>query len=142
MTTDSFSIDTPADPRENAYGKIVGETTAKGADVYAGLSNAHMTFDGIARLQSLNGDIVMRGAHGQRDILFPLEKAVNKYNEWMAMTYAYAKQGIAGWTEMMDIAKELKARIAEAASQRQKTGDKIPDDVRVFLDMPAEKSGI
>lgn len=113
---------------ENAYGKIVGETTKTGADVYAGLANAHMSFDGIARLQAVSGDIVMRGRNGQRDILFPLEKATAKYNDWMAMTYSYAKQGIAGWTEMMDIAKEFKARIEEAISQRKKMGRKAPAD--------------
>ena len=129
-----FDIDQQPSTEEDSYGKIKGVTTSTGADVYAGLSNAHMTFDGIRYLEALNGNVILRGRNGIRDRIFTLEKATQKYLEWMNMTYAYARQGISGWDQMMDIGKDFKARICEAVAQRKKLGLKVPADAQQLVD--------
>lgn len=112
-----------------SHGIIKGMTTSTGATMYDGLADAHMSFDGIGCLESVAGDVCLRGRNGQRDVLFPLERAVQRYFEWMDLTLAYARNGIAGWDSMMDIAKDFKAKILEAAEQRRKEGREVPADV-------------
>ena len=127
-TENKFDINQQPTGEEDAYGRIRGLKTDKGADVYAGLTNATMTFDGIKCLEALNGNIVLRGRNGQRDVIFTLEKATAKYLAWMDMVYQYAKLGIKGWDTMMDIGTDFKARICEAVAQRKKMGLKVPAD--------------
>jgi len=128
-TENKFNTEQPTPaPEEDAYGRIKGAKTDKGADVYAGLTNATMSFDGIKYLEALNGNIVLRGRNGQRDVIFTLEKATAKYLSWMDMVYQYAKLGVKGWDTMMDIGKDFKARICEAVYQRKKMGLKVPAD--------------
>ena len=137
MTEEDITLsDTPIpEPETDAYGKIKGAKTDKGADVYAGLSNVHLSFDGIGGLEAISGDIVLRGRNGQRDVLFPLEKAVRKYFDWMDMVHLYASRGITNWPEMMDIAQDFKAKICEAVEQRKQMQLDIPKDALQFLEM-------
>lgn len=130
MTTEDNT--TPEQPKEIVHGIIKGQTTSTGATMYEGLGNAHMSFNGIKYLEACNGDILIRGQHGLRDHIIPLRKAVGKYFEWMDLTYAYCRAGVQGWDEMMDIAKDLKARIFEAVAQRKQLQEPIPDDVSEF----------
>ena len=109
-----------------SHGIIKGATTSTGATMYDGLADAHMSFDGIGILEAVSGDVLMRGRNGQRDVLFPLERAVQRYFEWMDLTLAYARNAIAGWDTMMDIAQDFKAKILEAANHPRKEGREIP----------------
>ena len=112
-----------------SHGIIKGATTSTGATMYDGLADAHMSFDGIGILEAVSGDVILRGRNGQRDVLFPLERAVQRYFEWVDLTMAYCRNGIANWDTMMDIAQDFKARILEAADQRRKEGREVPADV-------------
>ena len=112
-----------------SHGIIKGMTTSTGATMYDGLADAHMSFNGIGCLEAVAGDVVLRGRNGQRDVLFPLERAVHRYFEWMDLTMAYCKNGIANWDQMLDIAKDFHAKILEAAEQRRKEGREVPADV-------------
>lgn len=119
-----------------SHGIIKGVTTDTGATMYDGLADARMSFNGIGLLEAIAGDVVLRGRNGQRDVLFPLERAVRRYFEWMDLTMAYARNGVAGWDTMMDIAKDFRAKILEAANQRRKENASgtgvtrpIPEDV-------------
>lgn len=137
MTEEAITLsDTPTpEPETDAYGKIKDIKTDKGADMYAGLSNAIMSFDGIGLLEAISGEIILRGRNGQRDVLFPLEKAVRKYFDWMDMVHLYASRGIRGWDTMMDIAQDFKAKICEAVEQRKQMQLDIPKDALQFLEM-------
>ena len=117
-------------------GPIKGKKTDTGADVYEGLADAHMSFDGFKVFEANCGDIILRGRNGQRDVLFPLDRAVQKYIDWMELVYAYARGGVAGWDTMMDIAKEFKARIEEAVGQRKKLNRPVPESALKLLGMP------
>lgn len=134
MTEDDIILsNTPTpEPETDAYGKVKGAKTDKGADVYAGLSNVHLSFDGIAHMEAISGDIILRGRGGQRDVLFPLEKAVRKYFDWMDMVHLYASRAINGWPEMMDIAQDFKARICEAVEQRKQMQMDVPKEALQF----------
>ena len=134
MTEDDITIanNTTPPPETDAYGKVKGAKTDKGADVYAGLSNVHLSFDGIKHLEAISGDIILRGRGGQRDVLFPLEKAVRKYFDWMDMVHLYASRAINGWPEMMDIAQDFKARICEAVEQRKQMQMDVPKEALQF----------
>lgn len=116
----------PEQPKEIVHGIIKGQTTSTGATMYDGLSEAHMSFNGIGYLESISGDVLLRGRNGQRDVLFPLERAAQRYFEWMDLTATYARNGVKGWDEMMDIAKDFKAKICEAVEQRKKLEFPIP----------------
>lgn len=137
MTEDDIILsNTPApEPEVDAYGKVKDVKTDKGADVYAGLSNAIMSFDGIGLLEAVSGEIILRGRNGQRDVLFPLEKAVRKYFDWMDMVHLYASRGVRGWDSMMDIAQDFKARICEAVEQRKQMQLDVPKDALQFVEM-------
>jgi len=141
MTDDdiTFSQNTEPEPETNAYGLIKDQKTENGADMYMGMENAHMSFTGIGCLEAVSGDIVLRGRAGQRDVLFPLERAVQRYFEWMAMVQAYARNGIAGWDTMMDIAQDFKAKIGEALAQRKKMGLDIPADAEKLCGISQSK---
>ena len=137
MTKEDITLsDTPiTEPETDSYGKIKDAKTDTGADMYAGLSNAIMSFDGIGLLEAISGEIILRGRNGQRDVLFPLEKAVRKYFDWMDMVHLYASRGIRGWDTMMDIAQDFKAKICEAVEQRKQMQLDIPKDALQFLEM-------
>lgn len=111
-----------------SHGIIKGMTTSTGATMYDGLADAHMSLTGIGCLEAISGDVVLRGRHGQRDVLFKLERAADRYFEWMDLTCAYARAGVKGWDDMMDLAKDFKAKICEAVAQRQREGRPIPEN--------------
>ena len=100
--------------KDVSFGVIKGQTTSTGASMYDGLADAHMSFNGIAFLEAVSGDVILRGRNGQRDVLFPLERAVQRYFEWMDLTMAYARNGVKGWDEAYDIPKRFGARTAAA----------------------------
>ena len=125
---------TPEQPKEIVHGIIKGQTTSTGATMYDGLANAHMSFTGIGCLEAISGDIILRGRHGQRDVLFPLERAAQRYFEWMDLVAAYARNGIQGWQEAYDIAKDFKAKICEAVAQRKKLEFPVPPAAQRIAD--------
>ena len=125
---DYLDIDQKPSEQEDAYGRIKGAKTETGADVYAGLTNAHMSFDGIKCLEAVNGNIVIRGRNGMRDHIVPLEKAITRYFNWMDLVTNYCKLAVSGWETAFDIAVDFKAKICEAIEQRMQDGEKIPED--------------
>lgn len=111
------------------------ETTTKKADTYQGLHNSVQTFDAIGILHAVDGNIVLRGRNGQRDKIFRLEDAVEKYNDTMALVQRYARYGVRGWDTLKDIADDFKVRIKEAAEQRIKMHLPVPESARVFVEV-------
>lgn len=77
------------------------------------------TFGGIGLFEVVNGDIVLRGRHGHRDHLFPLHRAVEKYEWAMDMAMNMMRTGLKGWDTMIDFSKDLEAKICEAVDQRR-----------------------
>ena len=132
MTTEDNT--TPEQPKEIVHGIIKGQTTSTGATMYDGLDNAHMSFTGIGCLEAVSGDVVLRGRNGQRDVLFPLERAAQRYFEWMDLVAAYARNGVAGWDEAYDIAKDFRAKICEAVAQRKKLEFPVPPAAQKIAD--------
>lgn len=136
---DTDQLNNETDPKDVSFGVIKGQTTSTGATMYDGLENAHMSFSGIGCLEAISGDVVLRGRNGQRDVLFPLERAVQRYFEWMDLTTAYARNAVEGWTEMMDIAQDFKAKICEAVAQRKKENMPIPENAAKVAGLPPIK---
>lgn len=131
---DYLDIDQKPSEQEDAYGRIKGAKTDTGADVYAGLTNAHMSFDGIKCLEAVNGNIVIRGRNGMRDHIVPLEKAITRYFNWMDLVTNYCKLAVSGWETAFDIAVDFKAKICEAIEQRMQEGEKVPVDALEFYE--------
>ena len=104
-------------------------------DVYQGLHNSVQTFDKIGLFQAIDGNIVLRGRNGQRDKIFRLEDAVEKYNDTVALAQRYARYGVRGWDTLMDIAKDFKAYLKEAVKQREHLGIPIPESAKVFIEI-------
>lgn len=96
------------------------------ADRYSSLQDSTQTFGGIGLLEAVNGDIVLRGRQGQRDVIFPLGKAIEKYNDTQLTVSHYFRYGIRGWDTLADIAKDFRIRILEACEQRRKLSMPIP----------------
>lgn len=112
--------------------EVKKETGIKKADVYEGLHNSVQSFDGIGLLEAVNGNIVLRGRNGQRDVIFPLEKAVEKYYHTVDVVHKYALYGVRGWDTLKDIADDFKAKIKEACAQRRKLQEDIPASAQLF----------
>ena len=112
----------------------VKKKTDSGADVYDGLHSSVQSFYGIGLLEARGGDIILRGRNGQRDVLFPLEKAVTKYEDTLALVHRYALYGVRGWDTLKEIADDFKARICEAVEQRRKLNLSIPKEAEVFVE--------
>ena len=121
-----LDIDQKPSEQEDAYGRIKGAKTETGADIYAGLTNAHMSFDGIKCLEAVNGNIVIRGRNGMRDHIIKLEKALERYFNWMDLVTNYCKLGVQGWQTAFDIAVDFKAKICEAVEQRMQAQEQVP----------------
>lgn len=89
-------------------------------------------FPGIGLLEMRGGQIVLRGRNGQRDTLFPLEKAVAKYSSTMETVHAMARGGQRGWDTLMEIAQDFRARIIEAVKYRMAKNEPIPPAAAAF----------
>lgn len=127
MTTDGNP------PQEATPLEIKEVLTKPKADQYDGLHNSHQTFPGIGLLEAVQGMIVLRGRKGQRDVLFPVDKAVQKYYDTMQTVAQYAKYGVAGWDTLKDIADDLKVRIKEACEQLTKMNRPVPEEAVKLL---------
>lgn len=112
---------------------IKNKKTATGADVYEGLHGSTQTFPGIGIMEAVNGNVVLRGRNGMRDHIFKLQDAVTKYEHALQMVHSYARYGVRGWDTLKDLADDLLARIKEAADQRIKLHEEIPQPVKDFL---------
>ena len=124
---------------EQPQEKPVEDTTKKEcakpkADVYNSLQDSVQSFNSIGLLQAVNGNIVLRGRNGQRDKIFKLEHAVEKYHDTMATVRHYMLHGIRGWDTLADIAADFKERLKEAVKQRYKLAIPIPDSAKEFIE--------
>ena len=88
-----------------------------GVDVYTGFQNSKQSFHGIGCLQALEGLVVLRGRNGQRDVLFTLPRAIDRYDATGRHVKKMAMIGARGWEELMEIQMGLKRCILEAISQ-------------------------
>lgn len=104
------------------------------ADQYEGLHNSHQTFPAIGLMEAVNGMIVLRGRHGQRDVLFTLERAIDRYYAARELVQRYFKFGVHGWDTLQELTDDLKARITEACEQRRKLNIPIPSEAAVFME--------
>lgn len=87
------------------------------------------SFGKIGLLEAVNGNIVLRGRHGERDHVFPLEKALQKYDETAIYAARMLKYGLPQWDEMMQINEEFKFRILEALNQRRSLNIETPKEL-------------
>jgi hypothetical protein len=117
----------------------VKKKTKSGADVYEDMHSSVQSFNGIGLLEAVNGNIVLRGRNGQRDVIFTLERAVEKYHDTVATVHQYARYGIRGWDTLKDIADDFKVRICEAVEQRRKMQLEIPANAAEFAAIVSEQ---
>ena len=89
-------------------------------------------FPGIGLLEMRGGEIILRGRNGQRDVLFPLARAVRKYHDTLATVNAMARRAEPGWDTLMEIAQDFKARIIEAVKYRMDKNEPIPKEAAEF----------
>jgi len=104
------------------------------ADQYAGLHESHQTFPNIGLMEAVNGMVLLRGRHGQRDVLFTVERAIDRYYATRDVVQRYFKYGIHGWDTLQELADDLKMRIVEACEQRKKLNMPIPPEASVFME--------
>lgn len=111
------------------------DTEKKNADTIESAQNApkpsasSSSFGKIGLFESINGNIVLRGRHGERDHIYPLEKALQKYDETAIYAARMLKYGLPQWDEMMQINEEFKFRILEALNQRRSMNMDTPKDL-------------
>lgn len=97
-----------------------------GSDTRANQRPSSQAFDGIGLLEAVNGNVVLRGRHGERDHLYPLDKAIRRFNETERMIAAMARTGMRGWDTLMDINKDMRGKILDAVKQRRSLNMDIP----------------
>lgn len=96
------------------------------ADIYPNFLDSTQTFGAIGLLEAVQGDVILRGRHGERDHLYPLPKAIAWSRNADTMTLSMLKHGVKGWDTMKDISDDLRAKILEAINQRRALGRPIP----------------
>lgn len=99
---------------------------------YEGFGTSTQYFRHIGFLEVLCGDLVLRGRHGERDHLYPLDKAIARYVDTMRFCMKMARSGIKGWDVLKDICDDFKAKILEAVEQRRKLNRDIPQLALLF----------
>jgi len=119
---------------------IQGMKTKKGADVYDGFADSRQSFAGIGVVEACNGDIILRGRNGQRDKLFRLSDAVDRYNSIMEFDRKLCLNGIAGWVELAEILDDFKHKICEAVAYRKKMNMEVPKNALVFVEQSTQSS--
>lgn len=109
-----------------------GEENKGGNDTRVQQRSSSQTFGGIGLLEAVDGNIVLRGRHGERDHLYPLDKAIRRFHETERMISAMARTGMRGWDTLMDINKDMKGKILDAVKQRRSLNMDIPQDALDF----------
>ena len=89
-------------------------------------------FSKIGLLEARCGDVILRGRHGERDHVYPIDRAIDMFNKTSRQIYALAKNGIRGWDTLLDINKELKQVILEAVQQRRSINRECPKEALDF----------
>ena len=116
---------------DNRYGPKVVANDEKNPRGYQNMNKLGM-------LEAVNGNVVLRGRHGERDHIYPLERAIAKYNDTLHYARKMMMTGFPNWDVMMDLNKEFKFMILEALKQRRKENMPIP---QMLLDFEALHGG-
>lgn len=99
------------------------------ATVYKDPTKAHQSFDGIKLIQQINGNLVLRGRNGQRDMIYRLDRAYKMFYK-MAVFYARLRN-ISPYivSQMKDVLKDFGAKIIQAYNYRKAHNLVIPMDI-------------
>ena len=124
-----------------AYKQAKQERQAK-QEKYASVAESTQTFSGIGMFKVENGDVKLCGRHGERDHIYPIEKAIKRYDETALMILSLAKRGVSGWDVLMDINNDFKAKILEAIKQRRAMNIEVefPEEVLKFEQLQEAKA--
>lgn len=90
------------------------------------------SFNKFGLFEAINGNLVLRGRHGERDHIYPLERAVKKYEEQKRYAYKMWRIAMPGWDDMEEINKDFKFNILEAIKQRRSLNMPIPVEAIQF----------
>jgi|LSQX01.3.fsa_nt_gb hypothetical protein len=77
------------------------------------------SFGKIGALSAIDGNIVLRGRDGERDHVYSLHEAMDKYSLAAGKSRRMAMVGDIGFLTYTEIAEALKAYILEAIDQRR-----------------------
>lgn len=89
------------------------------------------SFDKVGLLEVRGGDVVLRARNGERDHLYPLHRAVDRYEALIRTMYALLRNGVRGWDTLKDICEDMRAKILEAIEYRR--SHNIPCDEPIVL---------
>ena len=91
----------------------------KSADKYEDFAHSKQTFPNVRFLEAFNGDVILRGRNGQRDMVYPQHKAAQRFWRMYDMMNYWAQQGFTTQTEEgIQVLENLGAKIQEAIAQR------------------------
>ena len=110
------------------------EETKPAEPTYESVGDAHFTFRKIGMFEAKGGDVILRGRHGERDHLIPLDSALSMYYSRIAYMNKVAQYNVLAGGELKDICDEFRARICEAVDQRKKENREVPQEVQRFYD--------
>lgn len=98
----------------------------KAAKRYTDPTKAHQSFDGIKLIQQINGNLVLRGRNGQRDMIYRMDRAYKMFYR-MAMFYAKLKQ-VSPYivSQMKDVLIDFGSKIIQAYNYRKAHNMTIP----------------
>lgn len=91
----------------------------KEATQYQSMSHAKFTFDQVRRLQSINGNVVLRGKQGRRDTIYPLPTACKRFARWYPIWVRWEQKGFHVQSQQLKLVlQDLGVRIRQAVKQR------------------------
>lgn len=91
--------------------------------------NGAQSFNKIGLFEAINGNIVLRGRHGERDHIYPLEKAIKQYHDTLYAAHKLMQNGFPNWEELVELNREFKFRILEALEQRRSLNIETPKEL-------------
>lgn len=98
-------------------------------DMYTDPLKAHQSFHGIRYIQAIGGEVVLRGRDGQRDMIYPLHRAVKQFFHMGLFYERLRKVSPMLVSQFKDVIQDFGAKILQAVKIREATNEPLPPTV-------------
>lgn len=97
-------------------------------EAHEGIEGSSQTFNGIGLIDvnPADGNLILRGRHGERDHVVPVERALKWYVDAGRMSDALFRNGAKGWDTLLELRSEIKGKLLDAIKIRRKNNIPVP----------------
>ena len=108
--------------------ELPDEQAARKVEVHEGIEGSSQTFNGIGLIDvnPADGNLILRGRHGERDHVVPVERALKWYVDAGKMSDAMFRNGVRGWDTLLELRSEIKGKLLDSIKIRRKNNIPVP----------------